>query len=77
MMYDPRHTTGVSPVHKDVKHPLIYDPRDPSKRSQLHVGPGRGKTILSLLIVLVFLLGLLAVGLWFLTSVLIDRTAVS
>lgn len=75
MVYDPRHTTGVSPVHSDVKHPLVYDPRNPGRRSQLHVKSGRGRTILGLLIFLGILLIMLAGGLWFLFSVAADRAA--
>lgn len=77
MMYDPRHTTGISPVHKDVKHPLAYDPRRPGKRSPLHGNPGQGRTLLGLFIWLVILLGVLAVGLWIFFSVLIERAAES
>lgn len=75
MMYDPRHTTGVSPVHKDVKRPLVYDPRRPGNRSQLHVKTGHDHRILALFIFLAFLLAVLAVSLWFLISILADRAA--
>lgn len=75
MMYDPRHTTGISPVHKDVKHPLVYDPRRPGQRSQLHSGAGRNRTLLGLFIFLGILLVVLAFGLWFLFSVLVDSAA--
>ena len=62
-IYDPRHTTGVSPVHKNVKHPLVYDPR--RNPGQLHRGANAGRRpILALLIWLVFLLGLLAGAIW-------------
>ena len=73
IIYDPRHTTGVSPVHKDVKHPLAYDPRRPGQRTPTHLGPGRGRTLAGLVIMLGILLLLLAGAVWFLLSVSADR----
>lgn len=68
-IYDPRHTTGISPVHRDVKHPLANDPR--RNRGQLHRSAG-GRPILALVIWLFVLLGILAVALWFFLAVLLS-----
>lgn len=67
-LYDPRHTTGISPVHRDVKHPLANDPR--RNQGQLHRGAG-GKPILALVIWLFVLLGLLGLALWVFLAVLV------
>ncbi len=68
-IYDPRHTTGISPVHKDVKHPLIHDPRRPGQSTQLHGNSGVGRSLIALGIWLVFLIGLLGVALWLIFGV--------
>ncbi len=75
IIYDPRHTTGVSPVHKDVKHPLVYDPRRPGQRGPLHGNRGRGRTLLGLFIFLAFLLVVLAGAAWWLLGATADSAS--
>lgn len=60
MVYDPRHTTGLSPVHSDVKHPLVNDPRRSAGSRQLHGNAGRSRSLLGLFIWLGVLLVILA-----------------
>lgn len=73
IIYDPRHTTGVTPVHKNVKHPLAYDPRRPGARRPLHIG--RGPSLRALFVWLAILLVALVLGLAFLISAAADRSA--
>ncbi len=72
-VYDPRHTTGISPVHSNVKHPLGYDPRRGRGQTMLHssAAPGlsRRRTLIGLSIYLVVLIAALIAAIVFIYSI--------
>ncbi len=81
-IYDPRHTTGVSPVPAEVKHPLANDPRRGASGYQLHQSvlrdrglngtSSRKRTLLGLFAFLAFLLVMLAGAILFVLNAAAD-----